>query len=390
MTSERNARSLKIADSLWSVLEIMSREMGTDRDNLVNQAIYQWARTNGFVDPPRTTLNDTYDDSVRPPRAGPGPTDISDLKADSDGSNSAALPPGSGAFPRSMSVVFDGTVARGLPNSSSTRRAEGTVARAIDAIAPHEMGDRLPSQEVPSNVSSAARRPPSAEPFPRSGTAPMAHAPEKLSTPPSQASNSGSRASRTRTSSGGEGARTSLGGVPSQELLRMRAQQVLRIASIMEDAERFLLPSPGSKLEFEPEESVSRSAANLPVPISSIPETANEASSSKRFDAPRSGSTVQATPARHIFLVLANGERVEVDAPRFVVGRSPECNLVLASTRVSREHIAIVREGPHIFLEDLGSSNGTWLGEQRVTRDLLQNGDEFTLGDQKIRLEMTA
>ena len=44
-------REVVIADHLVSCLEKMAREMGTDRDGLVNQALSMFARFNGFVVP---------------------------------------------------------------------------------------------------------------------------------------------------------------------------------------------------------------------------------------------------------------------------------------------------------------------------------------------------
>jgi len=75
-------------------------------------------------------------------------------------------------------------------------------------------------------------------------------------------------------------------------------------------------------------------------------------------------------------------ERVRVVGDRFVIGRGPQCDLIIDSPRVSREHAALVREGMSYVLEDLGSSNGTFVGEERVTRQELQSGDVVRLGNE--------
>src|SRR6184192_3636243 len=47
----RTPRTLLVADHLWDALAAMAAEMGSDREALVNQALYTFARLNGFVLP---------------------------------------------------------------------------------------------------------------------------------------------------------------------------------------------------------------------------------------------------------------------------------------------------------------------------------------------------
>jgi pSer/pThr/pTyr-binding forkhead associated (FHA) protein len=63
---------------------------------------------------------------------------------------------------------------------------------------------------------------------------------------------------------------------------------------------------------------------------------------------------------------------------------------VIESNRVSREHCRIAREGADYVLEDLNSSNGTFFGpsKEKVTRRKIKDGDEFTLGTEKIRFQI--
>jgi hypothetical protein len=65
-----------------------------------------------------------------------------------------------------------------------------------------------------------------------------------------------------------------------------------------------------------------------------------------------------------------------------LLGRSPECLIVLPSERVSREHAVVRRIHCGLEIEDLGSRNGTWVNGSRIRRaTVLQQGDAVQLGD---------
>jgi len=53
----------------------------------------------------------------------------------------------------------------------------------------------------------------------------------------------------------------------------------------------------------------------------------------------------------------------------YTLGRGAECDLPLADVDVSREHTQVVRRGAVITVRDLGSKNGTWLGEASLSAD---------------------
>jgi len=83
-------------------------------------------------------------------------------------------------------------------------------------------------------------------------------------------------------------------------------------------------------------------------------------------------------------LVLPSGQRVVLGEGPISLGRSPECDIVLTDTNVSRRH-AEVRPTPDGFaLVDLGSTNGCKVnGVPAVHRDL-RDGDELTVGHTRI------
>ncbi len=50
----------------------------------------------------------------------------------------------------------------------------------------------------------------------------------------------------------------------------------------------------------------------------------------------------------------------------YVVGRGSNCDLVVDDREVSREHVKIVRRGYNVYVQDLSSTRGSWLGRAAV------------------------
>ena len=84
-------------------------------------------------------------------------------------------------------------------------------------------------------------------------------------------------------------------------------------------------------------------------------------------------------------LLGPGGPLAAVRGARFLIGRGRHCDLVLDSAKVSREHAVIRREGDAWWIEDLGSSNGTWLGKTRVERRRIADGDEYSICAERLR-----
>ncbi len=64
-----------------------------------------------------------------------------------------------------------------------------------------------------------------------------------------------------------------------------------------------------------------------------------------------------------------------------VIGRAEKCHLILDDTYVSQVHARIFARDGAYMLEDLGSTNGTYLNRRRITSPAeLQRGDQLKIG----------
>ena len=79
---------------------------------------------------------------------------------------------------------------------------------------------------------------------------------------------------------------------------------------------------------------------------------------------------------------LTPGQLFPLEHESAVMGRHPDCDIVLDVKAVSRQHVKIVQAEGRYFVEDLNSRNGTFLNEQLVEgRQPLLNGDELRVCD---------
>src|SRR2546425_175019 len=92
----------------------------------------------------------------------------------------------------------------------------------------------------------------------------------------------------------------------------------------------------------------------------------------------RFSATVEEGPDR--------GHSATLAAASLLAGTDTDCDLVLTDPTVSRRHAVMTLTPDGIQVEDLGSTNGTWLGSARVKSVVVPHGGQIRIGSTSLRL----
>jgi pSer/pThr/pTyr-binding forkhead associated (FHA) protein len=79
-----------------------------------------------------------------------------------------------------------------------------------------------------------------------------------------------------------------------------------------------------------------------------------------------------------------SGEVFNVSGEKMTIGRSPDAEIFLDDVTVSRNHALLVRRRDGLYIDDLGSLNGTYVNRRRIESHLLTGGDELQVGKYKL------
>jgi hypothetical protein len=285
--NSRPARKVGIADHLWETFEEMAQQMGSDRDALINQALFMFARLNGFIEVGRQSRTEA---------------------------------------PAPLNVVPSGPPSRPSSVAPSAKSGPPVLAPTSGSVKPAPVRDELPSRQPPRPVDD----------------------------------------------------RPSANALDNDPVRREVAERVLETAA---ELERLI------KGKNEPPQPVDDDALDEDeeAPPES-PEDSGLESMDDQHDEPVDDEPPEDEEGAALFLITEAGDQQKIVNDRFVIGRGKHCDFVINSGKVSREHAVILREGSDYFIEDLGSSNGTWYNKQRIKRRKIEDGDEYFICSEKIRL----
>ena len=81
------------------------------------------------------------------------------------------------------------------------------------------------------------------------------------------------------------------------------------------------------------------------------------------------------------------GTAFELKAEKTTVGRVSDNNFEIPESSVSSHHAEIILRGNEVLIRDLGSTNGTFIGGERITEAVLKPGQILRFGTIDLRLE---
>src|SRR5260370_42284896 len=71
---------------------------------------------------------------------------------------------------------------------------------------------------------------------------------------------------------------------------------------------------------------------------------------------------------------------------QILIGRSSDLEMVLVEDMVSRKHARITMQADQIWIEDLGSTNGTFVNGEKIKRADLNEGDRLLIWTRSLKL----
>jgi predicted component of type VI protein secretion system len=89
-------------------------------------------------------------------------------------------------------------------------------------------------------------------------------------------------------------------------------------------------------------------------------------------------------------VALTEGPNILLDKPILLLGRHQECDIQLASRKISRRHCCIAQVNDYLVVRDLCSTNGVRINGVRVTEGCLKPGDELTIGSHRYQVQWNA
>ena len=106
-----------------------------------------------------------------------------------------------------------------------------------------------------------------------------------------------------------------------------------------------------------------------------------------RFIAPVVERSVSSSEVSSAYVLLLSDRTVPLRLGETILGRTPECDVQIIRPSVSRRHARITVTPAGASIEDLDSTNGTFVREQRISAPAaIEDGDDILLGKERLRL----
>ena len=80
--------------------------------------------------------------------------------------------------------------------------------------------------------------------------------------------------------------------------------------------------------------------------------------------------------------------QVESDKSEVTIGRDPEADIQIDNISVSRIHAKIVKGSNYYLLQDMNSTNGTFVNGKRVEQKYIKEDDEITIGKHTVMVDI--
>ena len=81
-------------------------------------------------------------------------------------------------------------------------------------------------------------------------------------------------------------------------------------------------------------------------------------------------------------------KEIAMEGPQLTIGRKPDNDVVIDNPAVSGHHARIYDREGAVYVEDMNSTNGTYVNGRRVsTQELLRADDRIRIGDTEFRYE---
>ena len=73
------------------------------------------------------------------------------------------------------------------------------------------------------------------------------------------------------------------------------------------------------------------------------------------------------------------GQEFQILQSPSTLGRGSDCDITVPGTHLSRRHVELTTQGNTLHVRDLGSANGTFINDKRVTEGVMRHGDRLRL-----------